>query len=404
MAAFSQLFEDPIAAIGYGLLTSGQNPVGAAMGVMQQAEQNKAAREQAEFQKLMMQYKMEQAMHPKPKLVPNSATGLADQYQYDPVAGSYYPMPMGQGPQAGIQTRDIPPPSQYDIELGSPPPAGNIDDLVRRQLSAGGFAPRGGFNGGGSPNMAMPPQLPAQIPDTAMGGQPQMTPIPKPMVNNPKDARKLKDAEIANYGKATQPITPIEQAKLDASKKEEIAKRTDAARKEATQKLGELNTTARLLEDYNQKVLEVPEAAVGPVAGRITSAAGYAPVRNLESAQNALTLSLKAMLNMPSANFSDADRDFLTRITDAVTSGKPVGQDAAQRIERLLAIAAKSQQDVISYIEENGSIEGYAPAYIPPNLKTPTKGALPQNDPRIAKAKAAGYTDEEIQQYLGSRK
>ena len=68
MPAFSQLFEDPMAAIGYGLLTSGQNPVGAAMGVMQQAESNKAAREQQEFQKLMMQYKMQTAGRPLSKI------------------------------------------------------------------------------------------------------------------------------------------------------------------------------------------------------------------------------------------------------------------------------------------------------------------------------------------------
>lgn len=64
MASFSQLFEDPMAAIGYGLLTSGQNPVGAAMGVMQQAEQSKRQREQDNLRKLMIQYKMQKIDKP----------------------------------------------------------------------------------------------------------------------------------------------------------------------------------------------------------------------------------------------------------------------------------------------------------------------------------------------------
>lgn len=233
MPAFSELFSDPMAAIGYGLLTSGQNPVGAAMGVMQQAEQSKLAQEDAEFRKLMMQYKMEQAQQPK-LTVANDAEGRP--VIVDKRAGTYAlaqqagmpPMMQPAAPYQPIQSRELPPMgSQYDADLGAPPraPAGNMDDLVRQQLESGGFAPPGGFNAGGSPNMPMPPEptsvpLPQPLP-------PQMTPIPKPVVQpGTRSESKLKEAEIDLWKQGNEPLSPEAQIKLNNARKAEFKQTT----------------------------------------------------------------------------------------------------------------------------------------------------------------------------------
>ena len=400
MPAFSQLFEDPMAAIGYGLLTSGQNPVGAAMGVMQQAEQNKQARDQAEFQKLMMQYKMQQAQNPKPKLVPNSATGGADQYQYDPASGSYYPMPMGQGP--GIQMRDIPPPSQYDTELGAPPsaPAGNIDDLVRQQLSTGGFAPRGGFNRSGSPNMAMPPQLPAQIPDTAM---PQMTPIPKPTVNNPKDARKLKDAEIDLWRQSNEPLSPADAIKLQ-DKKKKYENSLLSALTEMADTSTVLNESLPMISGYSAGTPYSQYMKESPILG---------------AGSDAINLEEKLKPVLAREGFGN-----LQEMRNNSPTGGALGSIAVKELEMLQAkkrslnTAQKGEQLTKNIIEYNNLLRDTAvrlsDAYekdfgrpLPDEIKKKIDAMKISEsagggsiDPRIAKAKAAGYTDEEIQQYL----
>ncbi len=90
----------------------------------------------------------------------------------------------------------------------------------------------------------------------------------------------------------------------------------------------------------------------GPVFGRIGKAASDPDYVNWQGAKNGLTLLAKSIYAMPSANFSDSDREFL----DQITGGKFPTKDAAEKtIDRLELIAQKgirnskkAQQDVLT--------------------------------------------------------
>jgi hypothetical protein len=159
---------------------------------------------------LYMQQKKMEYDAAKPKLtVANDAQG--NPIIVDKATGKYR-IAQEYGQQAapvnqGIQVQDLP------LMTGGQP-SGNIDDLVRQQLEAGGFAPKGGFSGGGSPNIAMPPQLPARIPDTQFTNHPQMMQIPYPdTTGNPRATQKKIDAQIENAQIANRPLSPEEQQK-----------------------------------------------------------------------------------------------------------------------------------------------------------------------------------------------
>lgn len=58
MQGFEALFSDPMAALGYGLLTSRENPMGAAFGLLAQGEQMKQQRADSELRNKMLERQM----------------------------------------------------------------------------------------------------------------------------------------------------------------------------------------------------------------------------------------------------------------------------------------------------------------------------------------------------------
>lgn len=90
----------------------------------------------------------------------------------------------------------------------------------------------------------------------------------------------------------------------------------------------------------------------GPVFGRVGKAASDPSYVDWQGAKNGLTLLAKTIYAMPSANFSDADRDFL----DDITGGKFPNQGASEKtIDRLELLAnkairnsQKNQRDVLT--------------------------------------------------------
>lgn len=104
MAGYQDLFTDPMAAIGYGLLTSRQNPLGEGLKLLQSAEAAKRAREMEEedrqYKRALLEYEAGQ-----PKL------------QFNPVTGDMYDMrtgmpfsPGGAAPVAPDMGGGLPPP------------------------------------------------------------------------------------------------------------------------------------------------------------------------------------------------------------------------------------------------------------------------------------------------------
>ena len=59
MSGYDDLLSDPIAALGYGLLTSRQNPLGSAFDVLQKGSQQKRQREQEDLKNRMLREEMD---------------------------------------------------------------------------------------------------------------------------------------------------------------------------------------------------------------------------------------------------------------------------------------------------------------------------------------------------------
>lgn len=125
------------------------------------------------------------------------------------------------------------------------------------------------------------------------------------------------------------PQDPAVMAQIEQSKK---TAETQAGVSQAA--TGALQTTQMI----RQQVGKINSMKLGPVAGRVTGM--YDPeVQTLDSLSNQLTLQAKALLGMPSANFSDADRNFLSRIV----GGSTVSKDALlQNLDNIDMLAQKA--------------------------------------------------------------
>jgi hypothetical protein len=80
---YSRMLEDPKFALGYGLLTSRENPLGAAVQVMGQGETARQGREDNKLKNMLMQAQLAKALNPQPKL------------QFNPVSGDMFDMRTG---------------------------------------------------------------------------------------------------------------------------------------------------------------------------------------------------------------------------------------------------------------------------------------------------------------------
>lgn len=94
----------------------------------------------------------------------------------------------------------------------------------------------------------------------------------------------------------------------------------------------------------------------GPVAGRYGDVTANPGRTDLVSAQNELTLRAKSLLGMPSANFSDADRDFISAIAGGKFGSKEGLSRVASRLESM------AQQQAQTLLRRKASIGGAAPA------------------------------------------
>jgi hypothetical protein len=93
----------------------------------------------------------------------------------------------------------------------------------------------------------------------------------------------------------------------------------EAGGKATVTAMTDINKTLDELNGMETSIAGLREAVkdtgyTGPIAGRIGALIQEPSRTSLISAQNELTLRAKSLLNMPSNNFSDADRDFLLQI------------------------------------------------------------------------------------------
>lgn len=153
---YARMLEDPRFAIGYGLLTSRENPLGAAMQMMGQGEQARASREDRNMQQSILRMKME-AMQQEDKTplqkkaefyaqtlnIPiQDALDLADKnigVYTDPVEGTHSVINrrMGNAQQVSLPTA----PSMNIL----PPTSGlaDIDDRIEQIPEVMGGSPQG---------------------------------------------------------------------------------------------------------------------------------------------------------------------------------------------------------------------------------------------------------------------
>lgn len=150
-----------------------------------------------------------------------------------------------------------------------------------------------------------------------------------PNVFNPEDGTFITGPEDAK-DKLNNEKT---QAEIDVIKGGGQQARTDNIKK-SNEAQGALQTID-LIRNHLHKI---NGAKIGPVAGRITGMFD-SDIQTLDSLSNQLTLQAKSLLNMPSANFSDADRSFLEKIV----GGSKVSKDALlQNLDNLETLAIKA--------------------------------------------------------------
>jgi hypothetical protein len=93
MANFEDLFSDPIAALGYGLLTSRDNPVGTGFAMLQQSGEAKRQRRKDDMEEKMYELKMKEAMAHDVSYQFNPKTG--ELVAIDKTAGTAQPFGYG---------------------------------------------------------------------------------------------------------------------------------------------------------------------------------------------------------------------------------------------------------------------------------------------------------------------
>lgn len=195
-------------------------------------------------------------------------------------------------------------------------------------------------------------------------------------------------APMDNYGDAVSSIQKmIEAAKEQAKKNVDLDMNPQIAGKEKTAELNAtkldalessdaaLNEFDASKERFNQVLKETPNSKMGPIAGRYARFTADEQRTNLDSAMNEMTLRAKGLLGMPSANFSDADRDFLTDIS----GGKYAEHGGYEKVVQRMSKMASDQRSINDARRANISGQSYMPTPPPLPNQQPV-GAPPKVD------------------------
>jgi hypothetical protein len=135
--------------------------------------------------------------------------------------------------------------------------------------------------------------------------------------------------------------TSVLQADIEAQKA--IMVDDAKARNESNLKSQETQQeNTKLLTDLKKSIVtarqalnEVPKSQLGPLGSRYASMTNKPEFANFRGAQNTIALQAKTLLGLPSANFSDADRDFLTEIAGGKYGEREGFSKALTRLEKL---------------------------------------------------------------------
>lgn len=172
---------------------------------------------------------------------------------------------------------------------------------------------------------------------------------------------------------------------------EEMAKGDAKAVAGAYEKRKMLESLKGSLAGVSDKVSGTSDMLLGPVAGRISPNLPFVGerVQSLESATNEIALRAKSLLDMPSNNFSDADRNFLVAIAGGVRMDKPALANVVARLGDLTARELKYNNDLISYAEKNGGLKGFSSSTAI-RLKNPQTGKIVEVDSEADAKEAMG--------------
>lgn len=157
----------------------------------------------------------------------------------------------------------------------------------------------------------------------------QLAPADQPLNAGAKSAAQ----EAGKLGQQLE-VEPLITAE---NKRAELAASKDSALEESLAKIKEFKSSVSRFKDTlaNTEMTGIG----GALLGGVTSDAGR---MDLVSAQNELTLRAKDLLGMPSANFSDADRDFITAIAGGKFGSKTGLGRVAERLNRMADQQAES--------------------------------------------------------------
>lgn len=162
---------------------------------------------------------------------------------------------------------------------------------------------------------------------------------------------------IGGYGDAAGSIDKTRSAAKEQGQKDvDLAMNPQIAGGEKTaqlnaQKMSDLESSDASINEFDASVnrfkdvlKETPNSKMGPIAGRYARVTADEKRTNLDSAMNEMTLRAKGLLGMPSANFSDADRDFITDIS----GGKFAEHGGYDKVVERMGKMANSQRSINS--------------------------------------------------------
>jgi hypothetical protein len=365
---------NPMALIGLALMASDKNSgqgIGSAIGQMMQMQQfaaNKAAQEkQYELQEKRygLDEKQYQLQAQAQARLAEQASREAQKYQAQVNTANKIQTIMGEtgipGQPAVIpgQGNDLPMFAKVKEEIptveGTGVLGGKIPLSKAQQMLAPEFARAGDFNA--ALNLLKSGEVKYGDPQTVLDDQGNTV---LAQFSDRGDMRKI---NVTPYNKQ---IAQADEKLLEDSR-------------DQTKKAVGIITS---LNEADKEFKKISPYLTGPVVGK------FGPLfsqksQALQSLTNSLALQSKDLLNMPSNNFSEADRQFLVDIAGGIHVGPEAFKDISGRLRRLTSQSISYNRSLENHYKEHGNLVGFVSKYAQENLQQPTEAQSQTNNNQI---------------------
>lgn len=146
-----------------------------------------------------------------------------------------------------------------------------------------------------------------------------------------------------------------------------VGKADEEELKRARADAGQADTLLTTIKQYEAALDKTNPAALGPLVSKGANLMLPGQTKDqlqvLESTGNSLTLQSKSILGMPSANFSDSDRNFVTAVAPGRDKSQPANKQILRNLEAMGARTREYANFAEAYIQKNGNLLGAKEAW-----------------------------------------